>query len=149
MEEPLAAEPTLPRGGAHDKGDPTDMSGYEEAWTAAKTSADPTRVGTETAWDVPSSAVQDLPAVTEQATPTVALVTRMRLKCPVQAQQQPRRSPPRATATEVEEIIQEPAQPPQVLLMVIRRDDEFDMLKEGEASTETKRLRVDLSVMIG
>ena len=32
--------------------------------------------------------------------------------------------------------------------MVIRRGDEFDMLEEGEASAETKRLRADLSAMI-
>ena len=33
--------------------------------------------------------------------------------------------------------------------MVIRRGDEFDMLKEGEASADMKRFRADLSVMIG
>ena len=50
---------------------------------------------------------------------------------------------------EVEEIVQDPAQPPQVLHMVIWGGDEFDMLEEGEASIETKRLRADLSAMIG
>ena len=33
--------------------------------------------------------------------------------------------------------------------MVIRCGDEFNMLEEGEASTETKRLKADLSAMIG
>ena len=33
--------------------------------------------------------------------------------------------------------------------MVIWHGDEFDMLEEGEASEETKRLRADLLVMIG
>jgi len=33
--------------------------------------------------------------------------------------------------------------------MVIRRGDEFNMLEEGEASMKMKRLRADLSAMIG
>ena len=50
---------------------------------------------------------------------------------------------------EVEEIVREPSQPPQVLRMVIRHGDEFNMLEEEEASIEMKRLRADLSAMIG
>ena len=54
-----------------------------------------------------------------------------------------------AATVEVEEIVQEPAQPHQVLCTVIRCGNEFDMLEEEEASVETKRLRADLSVMVG
>lgn len=66
-----------PRGGAHDKGDPADMLGYEEAWTTAETSANPAEAGTETVGNVPSSAVQDPPVVSEQAMPPVAPVRGM------------------------------------------------------------------------
>lgn len=38
----------------------------------------------------------------------------------------------RAAAVEVEEIVWEPTQPPQVLRKVIRCGDEFDMLEEGK-----------------
>ena len=50
---------------------------------------------------------------------------------------------------EVEEIAREPALPPQLLHTVIQRSEEFEMLEEGEASTEMKRLRTDLAAMIG
>ena len=50
---------------------------------------------------------------------------------------------------EVEEIVWERTAPPQPLHMVIQRGEEFEMLEEGEASTETKRLRADLTSMIG
>ena len=33
--------------------------------------------------------------------------------------------------------------------MVTQHDEEFEMLEEGEASVETKKLRVDLTSMIG
>ena len=33
--------------------------------------------------------------------------------------------------------------------MVIQCDEEFEMMGEGEVSTETKKLRVDLTSMIG
>jgi len=33
--------------------------------------------------------------------------------------------------------------------MVIQRGEEFEMLEEGEASVETKKLRADLTSMIG
>jgi hypothetical protein len=49
---------------------------------------------------------------------------------------------------QVEEIPQEPAQPPQLLRTVIRRGDEFGMLEE-EVTAEMKRLRADLSAMVG
>ena len=115
MEEPLAARPTSLRGEAHDEGDLADMSGYEEAWTTVETSAYPIGVGMETAGDAPSSAAQDPPMVTEQATAAVVTVMGMGLGRLVRAQQRLRLSPPRAVATEVEEIVREPAQPPQVL----------------------------------
>lgn len=83
MEEPLAAEPTLPRGGAHDKGDPTDMSGYEEAWTTVETSADLAGAGMESTENAPSSVAHDPPAVAKQATPTTAPVMGVGLRCPV------------------------------------------------------------------
>lgn len=83
MEEPLAATPTSPRGGAHDEGDPMNMLGYEEAWNMAGTSTDPTGAGTETARNAPNSTVQDPPMVTEQATPTAMPVIGMGLRHPV------------------------------------------------------------------
>ena len=49
---------------------------------------------------------------------------------------------------EVEEITREPSLPPQLLRTVIQRGKEFEMLEEGEASAETKRLRNDLATMI-
>ena len=71
------------------------------------------------------------------------------LERPARAQQRPRRFPPRIAAVQVEEIPREPARPPQLLRMVIRRGDEFNMLEEEEATTKVKRLRADLSAMIG
>ena len=50
---------------------------------------------------------------------------------------------------EVEEIVQEPTLPPQLLRTVIQRGEEFEMLEEGEASVETKKLRADLTSMMG
>ena len=52
-------------------------------------------------------------------------------------------------AVEVEEIVWEPTPPPQLLRTVIQRGKEFEMLEEGEASMETKKLRADLTSMIG
>ena len=52
-------------------------------------------------------------------------------------------------AIKVKEIVREPTLPPQLLRIVIQRGEEFEMLEEGEASVETKRLRADLMSMIG
>ena len=54
-----------------------------------------------------------------------------------------------AAAIEVEEIVQEPTPPPQLLRTVIQRGKEFEVLEEGEASVETKKLRVDLTSTMG
>ena len=55
-----------------------------------------------------------------------------------------------STATiEVKEIVREPTLPPQLLCTVIQHGKEFEMLEKGEASIETKKLRVDLTSMIG
>ena len=98
----------------HDKGDPVDMLG-EEVWATVGMLDHPTRARMETMGDAPSSAAQDPPMVTEQATAAVVTVMGMGLGRLVRAQQRLRLSPPRAVATEVEEIVREPAQPPQVL----------------------------------
>ena len=50
---------------------------------------------------------------------------------------------------EIEEIVQEPTPPPQLLRTVIQRGEEFEKLEEAEASTETKKLRADLTSMMG
>ena len=50
---------------------------------------------------------------------------------------------------EVEEIVWEPTTPPQLLCMVIQCGEGFEMLEKGEVSTETKKLRADLTSMIG
>ena len=50
---------------------------------------------------------------------------------------------------EIEEIVGEPTPPPQLLCMVIQRGEEFEMLEEVEASMETKKLRADLTSMMG
>ena len=52
-------------------------------------------------------------------------------------------------AVEVEEIVREPTLPPQLLHTVIQRDEEFEVLKEWEASTKTKKLRANLMSTIG
>ena len=54
-----------------------------------------------------------------------------------------------AAAIEVEEIVQEPTPPPQLLCMVIQCGKEFEMLEEVEVSVEMKKLRADLTSMIG
>ena len=54
-----------------------------------------------------------------------------------------------ATAVEIEEIVREPTPPPQLICTVIQGGEEFEMLEEGEASVETKRLRDDLTSMMG
>jgi hypothetical protein len=79
--------------GVHDEGDPANVSGSEEAWTAVESWGGPTRAGTEAVGDTPSSAVEDLSATIEQATPAVALVAKIGLGRPIRAQQQPRRAP--------------------------------------------------------
>ena len=52
-------------------------------------------------------------------------------------------------AVEVEEIVWEPTPPPQLLCTVIQHGEEFEVPKEGEASMETKKLRANLTSMIG
>lgn len=123
--------------------------GSEEAWTMVGSSGGHTRVGVEATGDAPSSVVESVPMAIGQATPAAASVAEIGLGRPVQALQQLRRAHLRVAIVEVEEIVRELAQPPQVLHMVIRCGDEFNMLKEGEASEETKRLRADLLAMIG
>ena len=49
-----------------------------------------------------------------------------------------------STAAVVEEIVQEPTTPPQLLCTVIQRGEEFEMLEEREA----KKLRADLTLML-
>jgi len=49
---------------------------------------------------------------------------------------------------EVKGIVREPTPPPQLLRIVIQRSEEFEVLEEGEASAETKKLRDDLTSMI-
>ena len=53
-----------------------------------------------------------------------------------------------STAAVVEEIVQEPTMPPQLLRTVIQRGEEFEMLEEREASSEVKKLRTDLTLML-
>lgn len=93
-EEPPATGSTSPSGGVHDEGDPANVSGSEEAWTAAESWGGPARAGTEAAGDTLSSVVEGLSAATEQATSAAALVAKTGLGRPVRAQQQPRRAPP-------------------------------------------------------
>ena len=52
-------------------------------------------------------------------------------------------------AIDIEEIVREPTLPPQLLRMVIEHGEEFEMLEEGEASVETKKLRANLTSMMG
>ena len=54
-----------------------------------------------------------------------------------------------ATTVEIDEIVQEPTPPPQLLRTIIQRGEEIEMLEEGEASVETKKLRADLTSMMG
>ena len=54
-----------------------------------------------------------------------------------------------AATVEIEEIVREPTPPPQLLRTVIQHGEEFEMLEEVEASMETKKLRADLTSMIG
>jgi hypothetical protein len=50
---------------------------------------------------------------------------------------------------EVEEIPRGPPPPPQLVRRVIQRGEEFETLKEGEASVEIKNLRVHVATMMG
>ena len=52
-----------------------------------------------------------------------------------------------STAAVVEEIVQEPTMPPQLLRTVIQRGEEFEMLEEREARSEEKKLRANLISM--
>ena len=52
-------------------------------------------------------------------------------------------------AVEVKEIVREPTPPPQLLRTIIQHGEDFEMLEDREASTETKKLRADLMSMIG
>ena len=52
-------------------------------------------------------------------------------------------------SVEIEEIVWEPTPLPELLHMVIQCGEEFEMLEEVEASTETKKLRADLTSMMG
>ena len=52
-------------------------------------------------------------------------------------------------AVEIEEIVREPTPPPQLICTVIQRGKEFEMFEEREASVETKKLRADLTSMMG
>jgi len=103
------------------------------------------RPSTEPTGDAPSSAARGPPVVAEQ----VAATAKVALGHPVQVQQQPRRASLPVAAVEVEEIVQEPTLPPQLLRTVIQRGEEFEMLEEGVVSAETKKLRADLTLMIG
>ena len=55
----------------------------------------------------------------------------------------------RVATIEVKEIPWEPTQPPQVFRIVVQHGDELDMLEEEEPSVKVKRLRANLSAMIG
>jgi len=50
---------------------------------------------------------------------------------------------------ELEEIVWDPTAPPQILHTVIQHGEEFEKLEEVEASVETKKLRADLTSMMG
>ena len=50
---------------------------------------------------------------------------------------------------EIEEIVREPTPSLQLLHTVIQRGEEFEMLEEVETSTETKKLRADVTSMMG
>lgn len=80
MEEQPAAGPSSPDGGAHDEGDPTDVSGGEEGCVAMGSSTVPAGAGMEAAGGVPDGAAQDSPTATEQATTTAAPVKGMGLE---------------------------------------------------------------------
>ena len=79
----------------------------------------------------------------------VAAMAKAVLGHPIQAWQQPRRVHVPVATVKVKEIVWEPTPPPQLLCTVIQRGEEFEMLEEGEASMETKKLRVNLTSMIG
>ena len=50
---------------------------------------------------------------------------------------------------EIEEIVREPTPPHQLLYTVIQHGKEFEMLEDVEASVETKKLRANLTSMMG
>ena len=141
MEEPSTTRPTSPGGGLHEKGDPT----VEEVWDVLATSSGLAEAGTEPAGDAPSSAAQSPPVVAEQVSSTVAAMAEVALRCCVQAQLLPRRAPLPVATAEVKEIVWKLA----LALQLIQRDEEFEVLKEWEASTKTKKLRANLMSTIG
>ena len=79
MEELLVTDPTLPRGGPHDEGGPSD----EELWGVAATSPDPTGAGAEVVGDAPSNATWDPPMIVEQTTAPVVSIVEARLRQPI------------------------------------------------------------------
>ena len=52
-------------------------------------------------------------------------------------------------SVEIEEIAWEPTPPPHLIHTVIQRGEEFEMLEEVEASVETKKLRANLTSLMG
>ena len=51
-----------------------------------------------------------------------------------------------AATMEIEEIVREPTPPPHLLRTVVQCGEEFEMLEEGEASAEIKKLRAGWAV---
>ena len=93
------------------------------------------RASIEPVGDASSSATRGPPVVAEQ----VATMAEVALGHPVRAWQQLRRAPVPVVAIEVEEIVQEPTLPPQLLRTVIQRSEEFEMLEEGMRAWKQRR----------
>jgi hypothetical protein len=69
VEEPTAAGPTSPGGGAHDEGDPADALGDEEVWATASVPVGSAGSGAGTVGPTSGSAAQEPPADVEHAAP--------------------------------------------------------------------------------
>lgn len=70
------------------------------------------------------------------------------LSSPIRAQRPRRKTPQPTIEVEVEEIAYEPTLPPQLIRTIIHHGDaEFEVLEEGEADAEARRLGTDLSAM--
>ena len=143
--EPSVAGPASPGGELHDESDP----GAEEMEDEAATSSGLAGATMEPMGDVPSSAAQGSPMAAEQAPSIGASIAEAMLGRPVRALQQPRRASVLVVTIDIEEIVRETTLPPQLLCTVIQRGEEFEMLEEVEVSVETKKLRANLTSMMG
>lgn len=136
--EDVGTVSTSPGGGLHERGDP----GLPEESHVGQGASEPSATADTAVGAVPSS-----PSGVVPSAPIIELPASMSVGAGDQA-----RSPPRAAAPPpavvVEEIARAPTPEPQLVRMVIRRGNQFEVLEEDVADAEIRRLRADLTAMM-